>query len=49
MAAVVQLCEGNPVEALRACHGGSSLEQMALCVQVRHGVRLSLANVAATA
>ncbi|WIA34245.1 hypothetical protein OEZ86_012596 [Tetradesmus obliquus] len=34
VAGLVYAQEGNYVEALKACHGGQSLEMLALCVQV---------------
>lgn len=34
VAGLLYALEGDYVEALRACHGGASLEMMALCVQV---------------
>lgn len=37
MAGIIYNCEGNYVEALKACHSGLTLEMMALCVQVRGG------------
>ncbi|KAF8066259.1 coatomer subunit epsilon-1 [Scenedesmus sp. PABB004] len=34
VAGLIFASEGNHVEALKACHGGQSLEMLALCVQV---------------